>query len=116
MFHETNRLNKLITLLVATACVVAGIARAASYSTKATMTRPSPGLGDQAPLLEACTLLQAPPGTKLDAASLRGKVVVLEFWATWCGPCIAAIPRLNRLAERFKDQPVQFVAITAEDE
>lgn len=75
-----------------------------------------PKIGDLPPLLEASTLLQAPPEAKLNAASLRGKVVILEFWATWCGPCVASIPHLNRLAEKFKDQPVQFVAITPEDE
>ena len=55
-------------------------------------------------------------GAKVDAESFRGKVVILEFWATWCGPCVAAIPHLNELAGQFKDQPVQFVAITAETE
>ena len=40
----------------------------------------------------------------------------MEFWATWCGPCVAAFPHLNELADKFKDQPVQFIAITAEDE
>lgn len=60
-------------------------------------------------------MLQAPPGAKMDAKSLRDKVVVLEFWATWCGPCVAAIPHLNELAEKFKGKPVQFIAITAED-
>jgi uncharacterized protein (TIGR03435 family) len=75
-----------------------------------------PKVGDKPPLLQATALLQAPPGTKLDARSLRGKVVVLEFWATWCGPCVAAIPHMNELAEKFKDKPVQFVAITEEDE
>ena len=74
-----------------------------------------PKVGEKPPLLEAAELLQAPPGTKFNAESLRGKVVVLEFWATWCGPCVAAIPHLNELAERFKNKPVQFVAITAED-
>src|SRR5208282_3733462 len=72
--------------------------------------------GDNPPLLQATTLLQAPPGATMNAKSLHGKVVVLEFWATWCGPCVAAFPHLNVLADKFKGQPVQFIAITAEDE
>src|SRR5206468_9176367 len=44
------------------------------------------------------------------------KVVVLEFWGTWCGPCVAAIPHLNDLAERFRNRPVQFISITDEED
>ena len=44
--------------------------------------------------------------------SLKGKVVVLEFWTTWCGPCVAAIPHLNELSEKYADKPVQFIAIS----
>jgi len=72
--------------------------------------------GEPAPALELEKLLQAPAGAKTDWPSLKGNVVVLEFWATWCAPCIAAIPHLNELAEQFKDKPVKFISITEEDE
>ena len=59
----------------------------------------------------------APPLTldrpNLTWESLRGRPVILEFWATWCGPCVDEIPHLNHLANKFPD--VQFVSITAED-
>ncbi len=75
-----------------------------------------PMVGQEPPLLTATGLLQAPPGASVDAASLRGKVVVLEFWATTCGPCVSSFPHLNKLADAFKDKPVQFISITEEDE
>lgn len=61
-------------------------------------------------------LLQAPQ-TSLDGwASLQGKLVVLEFWATWCDACVDAQPHLNELAAKFKDRPVQFLSVTADPE
>ncbi len=67
--------------------------------------------GSHAPALAFTQLLQAPAGSRTDWRSLRGKVVVLEFWATWCGPCIAAMPHLNSLAESLDPSAVQFISV-----
>ena len=45
--------------------------------------------------------------------ALHGKPVVLEFWSTWCKPCIAAFPHINELADEFSDR-IQFVSISQE--
>jgi thiol-disulfide isomerase/thioredoxin len=48
--------------------------------------------------------------------SLAGEVVILDFWATWCPPCIETFPHLNELVERFADEPVRFISISYETE
>ncbi|MEK6704084.1 MAG: TlpA disulfide reductase family protein [Planctomycetota bacterium] len=42
-------------------------------------------------------------GAKVSLAGLKGKIVVLDFWATWCGPCKMAMPALQKLHEKYKD-------------
>lgn len=44
-------------------------------------------------------------------AELKGKVVVVDFYATWCGPCMAAIPHNNELLKRYKDQGLVLVGV-----
>lgn len=61
-------------------------------------------------------LLNAPTGATATLAALKGQAVVLEFWATWCSGCVAQIPHLNELTEKFKDKPVRFISVTDEDE
>jgi thiol-disulfide isomerase/thioredoxin len=49
----------------------------------------------------------------LDLEKLKGNIVVINIWGTWCAPCVEEIPALNKLATKYKDQAV-FIAITAE--
>jgi uncharacterized protein (TIGR03435 family) len=69
-----------------------------------------PKVGDRAPELHASSWLKGEPVERFEP----GKVYVLEFFATWCGACRAAIPHLNELASALADEPIVFVAMTHE--
>jgi uncharacterized protein (TIGR03435 family) len=73
-------------------------------------------VGDMAPPLSLEILMQAPIKATDIQEDVRGKIVVLEFWATWCGPCRKAIPHLNELVKEFKSKPVLFLSVSDEEE
>ena len=63
---------------------------------------PTLKVGDAAPKLMASKWVQGDPVKEFE----RGKVYVIEFWATWCGPCLVSIPHLNELHTKFKNRGV----------
>lgn len=69
---------------------------------------PHPLLGEQAPEFSAKDLSDA----TVELASHHGKdVVILDFWASWCGPCTASLPTITEVAEKFADRNVVFYAV-----
>jgi thiol-disulfide isomerase/thioredoxin len=53
-------------------------------------------------------------GAKQNLSMLRGKIVVLNFWATWCGPCQEEMPRLSGLAQKYSGKDVEFIAVSVD--
>ena len=69
-------------------------------------------LGDPAPALTVTKWLKGDAVEKLE----KGKVYVIEFWATWCGPCVDAMPHLTELQEKYKDKGLVVIGITRPDQ
>ena len=55
-------------------------------------------------------------GTQFKLSEHKGKVVIINFWASWCGPCRTEAPALEALYEQYKDQDVTFLGITYADD
>ncbi len=75
---------------------------------------PDCDIGMLAPNFTLTKLLQAPSNAPTTLSALRGNIVVLEFWATWCSPCRTAMKHLSVIAEKFVNKPIRFLAISGE--
>jgi thiol-disulfide isomerase/thioredoxin len=100
----------LVPLLVAAGASCRGGDRAASGA-GASASLKSPAIGAPAPVLELTDL----DGKPVSLAALKGSVVVLNVWATWCQPCRIETPELEALHKAFAGQPVKVIGVSIDN-
>lgn len=69
------------------------------------------GVGDAAPALTINKWVKGVPVTGFE----KGKTYIVEFWATWCGPCIAGMPHLSELQKKYAEKGLTVIGVSAED-
>jgi len=72
-------------------------------------------VGEPAPPV-ALPLLSPPASQELSLASLRGKIVYLDFWASWCGPCRVSFPQLEQLRQELGPRGFEVLAVNVDEQ
>ncbi len=92
-------------LAAALALAIPAVAQAGDEKKPQSLT-----IGDKAPAIDIAHWLK---GEQIDKFE-DGKVYVVEFWATWCGPCVASMPHLSEMQEKYKDYDVTVIGVSDE--
>ncbi|RKU15748.1 hypothetical protein C6501_06175 [Candidatus Poribacteria bacterium] len=107
---QTSEPNSQSKSIPATKLIKPSPASQKSESLQSPITKMSEWVGKPAPDFEVMNL----KGKELSLKKFRGQVVLLDFWATWCGPCIAEMPKIKKTYEKYKDQKFQIIGISSD--
>jgi cytochrome c biogenesis protein CcmG/thiol:disulfide interchange protein DsbE len=72
-------------------------------------------VGQQAPDFTLPVVANGDPGARMQLAELKGRPVVIDFWATWCGPCQVQAPILDRLARKYEGRGLVVLGVNIDD-
>src|SRR5215475_9688362 len=101
-----------VALTIAVAFALSGCGKPLD-STSAAVTSEKPSASDSRKTMPDFVLTKL-DGTPLKSSDLKGKVTLLDFWATWCDPCKEEIPDYNKLQERYAGKDFQILGVTME--
>ncbi len=105
---ETSKKGSQSQSIPATELVKPNTTSEKDESMKPDRSNPSEWVGKPSPDFQVTDLT----GETLSLRDYRGQVVLLDFWATWCGPCIAEMPKVKKTYEKYKDQNFQIIGIS----
>ncbi|MCK6386184.1 TlpA family protein disulfide reductase [Zoogloea sp.] len=108
-----NKLTIAVAVVAAVAAAAAGVYTARQQHTAPSAAPATPSQAQHAALNTLLGLeLADADGARQPLAQWKGKILVLNFWATWCPPCRHEIPAFSAMSSKYRDKGVQFVGIS----
>ena len=95
---------KLKSVLITSTALLLGSLASSSFAVEE---------GEPAPAFDLPSIYEGQPNISLD--SLAGKTIYVDFWASWCAPCLQSLPLYNEMYHKYKDQGLEVVAITVDN-